>query len=483
MNDIYQPTDIILAKVKGYPAWPAMIVPNELIPEHVLRNRSRNQAKTTNGKAAHNDSGSNEEKHESVNDQLDEAETFDDADSDKYITYSNILKFRKFDDLKSQYCVKFFCDDSYIWLKPLDMKPLTAQQCTEWLSSSKKKNKRLIPAYEMASKGSGGIDVWEFIEYGSAGKPDEEEYVQEYEEDDEEEEPPKSSTEEYEDEEETGTRKRSRGKTERSSVRQRQKRQRETQSVRASRATRSRKAKNTHEEPEASEEEAEISAEEGVVVPKTKRAKRNAKVEPKSKSKNKAKAPTKRAPITPKYHYEDDMDWSIVGLGPQDLSIDKNVSSLVNKLSLKRNLDRHSELKSDLMERLMGVNKLLLELLIPQTKGTKAPLKDDYEAVVDELDVALSVKGAHDEFITVFQSSNELLLNFRILFNLRRSELQDWDLWDQFQGIFSSIYEYKFIPDTNLWSEDKNSKQIACREELIMDAGDITNDQKAESQA
>lgn len=480
MSDIYQPTDIILAKVKGYPAWPAMIVPNELIPETVLRNRSRNQSKTTNGKAADNDAKSNEE-DESVNDQLDEGETFSDGDCDKYITYSNVLKFRKFDDLKSQYCVKFFCDDSYIWLKPLDMKPLTTQQCTEWLSSSKKKNKRLIPAYEMACKGSDGIDVWEFIEYGSAGKPDEEEYVQEYEEDDEEEDVlPKSSTEEYEDEEDTGTRKRSRGKIERSSVRQRQKRQRATQSARPTRATRSSKVKKT----EISEEEPEISEDEDIVVPKAKRAKTKAKVVPTSKARNRTKAANKRVPTKPKYQYEDDVDWSIVGLGPQDLSIDEKVSPLVNKLSLKRNLDRHLESKLDLTERLLGVNKLLLELLIPQTKGTSTPLKDDYETLMDELAVALNVKGAHDEFITVFQSNNELLLNFRILFNLRRSELQDWELWDQFQDIFSSIYEYEFIPDLILWSEDKEIKQnVACREELATEISDITNDQETEAQA
>ena len=41
MPNIYQPTDVVLAKVKGFPAWPAMVIPKELIPENVWKIRSR----------------------------------------------------------------------------------------------------------------------------------------------------------------------------------------------------------------------------------------------------------------------------------------------------------------------------------------------------------------------------------------------------------------------------------------------------------
>lgn len=67
----------------------------------------------------------------------------------------------------------------------MDMKILTSEDCRKWLSGKQRKNKKLIPAYEMAMRGKNGIDIWEFVEYGSYGKPDEEEYVEEEEEENE----------------------------------------------------------------------------------------------------------------------------------------------------------------------------------------------------------------------------------------------------------------------------------------------------------
>ncbi|GAV54707.1 hypothetical protein ZYGR_0AS00290 [Zygosaccharomyces rouxii] len=380
---MYQPTDVVLAKVKGFPAWPAMIIPTEIIPSNVLKGKQ---------------------------------EVEDDTDDEsKYIKYSSSLKFRRFDKAKNQYCVKFFWDDSYIWLKPNDMKPLGVQDCESWLKSGKKKNKKLMQAFEMASRGSQGIDVWEFVEYGSAGKPDEEyveeeEAPEEEEEEEEEEEIARSDvSENYEEEEERPTR---------TSQRQRQKRTKENV-----RATRSRSKTAKSEEPQ------ELPPEE---EPKPKKRKYN------------------KRPVEPKFNFEDDEDLYLVGLGPQDLSVQEDVSPLVNKLSNKRNLERHTEIKLDIMDRLLSVNKLLLEVLVPETKSTK----DDYQLILDELESALETKGSHNEFLTVFHMNNELLLNFRVLFNLKADELRKLELWDSFQSAFNSIYEHEFEPDQEPWKSN-----------------------------
>ncbi|SJM88595.1 related to ISWI one complex protein 4 [Zygosaccharomyces bailii] len=397
---MYQPTDVVLAKVKGFPAWPAMIIPTELIPQNVLKGRQKELEDDTD-------------------------------DEDKYIVHSELLKFRKYDGEKSQYCVKFFWDDSYIWLKKADMKPLDAEACEAWLKNSRRKSKKLVQAYQMASRGSHGIDVWEFVEYGSAGKPDEE-YVaeepaeadgeeQEQEEEEEEEEDAadeEAQSEESDDHEIRPTR---------SSRRQRQKREREN-----TRATRSRTAKPRGRSSEDEEEE-----EEDLPPPPPKRSKQ------------------KKA-SQPEFHFEDDQDMYLVGLGPQDLAVQENVSPLVNKLSNKRNMERHVEVKLDITDRLLSVNRMFLDVLLSEDGGTKEesdqPVKKDYEVILDELDLALCTKGSHNEFLTIFQSNNELLINFRVLFNLRRDDLERLSLWDQFQAIFSSIYEHNFEPDQEPWT-------------------------------
>ncbi|GAV49790.1 hypothetical protein ZYGR_0R00310 [Zygosaccharomyces rouxii] len=377
---MYQPTDVVLAKVKGFPAWPAMIIPAELIPSNVLKGKQEVEEDTD--------------------------------DESKYIQYSSIMKFRKFDKVKNQYCVKFFWDDSYIWLKPNDMKPLSVEDCESWLKSGKKKSKKLIQAFEMASRGSQGIDVWEFVEYGSAGKPDEE-YVAEEEapeeEEEEEEDIARSDvSEDYEEEEEE--------KPTRKSQRQKQKRGKENV-----RATRSRSKTAKSEEPQ--------------------------ELPPEEEPKPKKRKYTRRA-VEPKFNFEDDEDFYFVGLGPQDLSIQEDVSPLVNKLSNKRNLERHTEVKLDIMDHLLSVNRLFLEVLVPETKSTK----DDYQLILDELEAALAAKGSHDEFLTVFHTNNELLLNFRVLFNLKIDELRKLKLWDSFQSAFNSIYEHYFEPDQDAWT-------------------------------
>lgn len=408
MEHTYQPTDVVLAKVKGYPAWPAMVVPTELIPEHILRTRHQQSTKR---------------KTQEADDAVAADEEEEDVDPDKYIVYSNILKFRKFDSPSQQYCVKFFCDDSYIWVRPADLKPLSVEDCQKWLE--RPRNKKLIPAYEMASKGSEGIDVWEFIEYGSAGKPDEEEYEEPFEE--EQEMIEEDSGVEYESDSAD-----ERLKPSRSSARQ--KKRRETKNARNKRNTRSKRQLEEIEDDI-------VDSDEEFLQPKTRR--------------DRAKSNTKKRPLIVKYKFEDDEDWTLVGRGPQDLCIQEHVSSFANRLAQKKNMESHLENKLELTDRVNGINKLLLEILTSKGRESSS-LRDDCEIVLDEFNIALTMKGALDEFSTVFQSSTELLSYFRLLFNMKGSDLKDWGLWDQFQDYFTTIYRHEFIPDREEWSAEKS---------------------------
>ncbi|QHS75323.1 Ioc4p [Saccharomyces paradoxus] len=469
---IFQPTDIVLAKVKGFSAWPAMIIPNELIPDNILKTKpmSVHKGKSDNDKDADVDAGAESEAGDREQSDEEEAEAFGESEvnPEKFIIHTPVLKFRKNDALKPAYCVKFFCDDSYIWVKPTDMKILTSEDCRQWLSGKQRKNKKLIPAYEMAMRGKDGIDIWEFVEYGSYGKPDEEEYVEE---DEEEDEPKKMAT-----------------RPTRSSSRQRHKRVSETEKSedgntnkrkRVTRSTRQQVVDTSEEEDEGVEEDEDEDEEVQEIVrkrpqrSKTKKAVvSNAKPKPKPKPKKEKPKPPKII----KYHFEDDEDWSIVGLGPQDLSIEKTMDPIAKKLSQKKNLEKHAEVKLDLEDKLAGINKLLCEVLCSAINQAVS-IKDDFEVILDELQTALDTRGSKNEFITIFQSNNSLLLNFRILFNLRKKELNKWDLWDRFQDIFKHIYSYQFIPDTKDWQleqdmeveeigqEDPNSHEPVKEEE------------------
>lgn len=414
---VYQPTDIVLAKVKGYSAWPSMIIPTEIIPDGVL--------KTHNG-AATSDSES-------------EAEF---ADSSMYIKYSNILSFRKNSGPRDSYCVKFFSDDSYIWVKYHDLSVLTREECQEWLQSTGRKNKKLIPAYEMALRGlvsRAGIDVWEFVEYGSQGKAkDDEEYV-----------------EDDEDEEGRGSRRSRRGtRATRSSSRQRSKRQKvseaeaSTESATAARRTRSR------HQPVEDETQKTKSRE-----TRSRETKKPTRKEATTKTKSRRKAPEPEPEPEPEievFDYSDDEeDWGVVGLGPQDMSIDNHISPLVKKLAQKKNSDKHDDLKLDLQDRIKSINALMTGVfvsLVDEKESSKK--KNDIEIILDELDIAISSKGPHREFITTFVSNNELLFNFRMLFNLKGDELRSWSLWDGFQHVFKQIYGSAFIPDDQQWTTE-----------------------------
>lgn len=426
MSDhIFQPTEIVLAKVKGYSAWPSMIVPTEIIPPTVLKLHPAESLTPLEDSDTESDPG--------------------------YIHYSSVLSFKKFSTIKDIYCVKFFCDDSYIWVKHRDLLVLTERDCEVWLNSSIRKNKKLIPAYKMAMKGlvtKNGIDVWEFVEYGSNGKNDDEDYVSENDYD--------------EDTKEVSGRRSKRNKKNptRSSSRQRSKRQKKNEveeEVSTSRRTRSR---NTGKQEE--EEEEEIEELDGLTAASTRGRRgippKNVKSTSKSKTVTKvtakaaAKPKPKPKPKVIKYNYEDDEDWSVVGMGPQDISVDQYVSPLVKKLSQKKNFDKHNELRLDLDDRIVSINKLIFDLFSSNLKDEKSVKKNDLEIILDELDIAISMRGSHGEFISIFRSNNELLFNFRLLFNMKEKDLKNWSLWDGFQRIFKQIYDHEIIVDLQSWT-------------------------------
>ncbi|SCU79477.1 LAFA_0B03378g1_1 [Lachancea sp. 'fantastica'] len=404
---VYQPTDVVLAKVKGFPAWPAMIVPEELIPGNVLKERL--------GKPT-----------------VDEIE--DENNPDNYVVYNDHLKFRKNFKPHTSYCIKFFCDDSYIWLKPVDFKPLSAEQCTNWLQNSKKQTKKLIPAYEMAAKGPQGIDVWEFIEYGSQGKPEEEEYVDEepeeksQNEDNEEEEEllsePLSAVSESDYDEGDKVRKGSRSS----------KRQAKAKAKDVAKGRKTRKRRAIYDEDDNAQDLLQELQE-----------------EPKSASRSKKKRPSLKVKIeVQKYKFEDDENWSIVGLGPQELSLSTS-NSIVNKLSQKKNLEVHNEIKADLIDKLGFVNRLMSELVF---KNSDEDDHEEYLMLIDELEQCSALRGSQDELVTVFLSDQELVINLNALFNLKQSFLREARLYDRLQEWFTSIFGSPFVVGPDAWTTD-----------------------------
>lgn len=121
MSEEFPPESIVLAKVKGYPAWPAMVLDADLLPPHILNKRPKNK------------------QHEPT---------------------PNILP------------IKFFSDDTYIWIKSGDIKPLSKDDiATHFVQSSQKRRKDTVldQAFKLAND---PLDMEIFIKYGSKGMPD-----------------------------------------------------------------------------------------------------------------------------------------------------------------------------------------------------------------------------------------------------------------------------------------------------------------------
>lgn len=432
---MFQPCDIVLAKVKGYPAWPAMIIPNEIIPPSILKKNSH-----------------------FVEQEI--------SDNDEFIDYSDILKFKKFTKVQDTYCVKFFKDDSYIWVKNSDLTKLTLQDCENWIVDQASRHKKLIPAYEMACEGfKEGIDVWEFVEYGSLKKR------------------LKKSKEDvdYMEADKKPTKPQATKHNVRTSTRQRSTRRVNYSDI-------SPIDDQIDDEPTVSKEP--------VVSPTTTKRKRNLRtkketnktpsieldtVEPNAIDDEEileelpinkpTKKRKKKIDTTPKYNYEDDENWSIVGLGPQDKSIMSHVSPLVHKLTQKKNIEIHNEQRLEILDRVAAINRSMCRIFTTTDKINK----DDYEILLDELDNCINVKGAVNEYCTIFKSNNELQINFRILFNLKNDELVKWGVLDSFQDYFNMIFKFQLNKDTKDWITDLELKSDEDTVEKKSDEDSVEN--------
>lgn len=119
----FTPKSIVLAKVKGYPPWPAMVLDENILPEHII-NKKPKTVKAPKLKAA------------------------------KPITVVP---------------VRFFSDDTYIWIKTNEIKPLTSNMIDAFLTKpTKRKDNLLESAYNLAKD---PLDMQLFVSYGSSGKP------------------------------------------------------------------------------------------------------------------------------------------------------------------------------------------------------------------------------------------------------------------------------------------------------------------------
>ncbi|CAG98978.1 Ioc4p [Kluyveromyces lactis] len=416
VSKMLQPTDIVIAKVKGYPPWPAMVIPFEIIPQQILtKNRSK------------------------LPDESDQ-----DSDSAENIEYSPVLTFKKFTRELTNYCVKFFHDDSYIWLNPRNLHELTLPQIEAFLSKvNSKTSKNLVHAYEMAKQGlTTGIDVWEFVEYGSSGKPDDDDYTEGENDEDED------DYVENVDSEGSSKRRPTRSSSRTKAKKPKPAPRRSTRSN--TKTTDDDKNKDKHRDTDIIDESdiSEDLDEESPSVPKS-RSKVTTKGKAKAATKKSTKAVLPKAKTKPViYHYEDDVDWKIVGLGPQDLELDSH-PPFATKLITKKNLEIHNDLKLELKDRLSAANKMLIEYILDKNDDP-----DLIHLISDELAMCLSLKGKHNELWTMFLSNPEFLLNYRVLLNLKKQALQESNVLGKFLEAYEEIFDHPFQFDTSSWSSD-----------------------------
>lgn len=118
-----EPTRIVLAKVKGYRAWPAMVLAEDILPENIQKMKPK------------------------------------------------LVKLAKKASPVIAVPVRFFSDDTYIWIKSSDLKVLSKEEIDTFLEkrANAKKHDLLIDAYKLAQNPP---DMFEFNMWGSAGQPD-----------------------------------------------------------------------------------------------------------------------------------------------------------------------------------------------------------------------------------------------------------------------------------------------------------------------
>ncbi|KAH3670316.1 hypothetical protein WICMUC_004885 [Wickerhamomyces mucosus] len=127
----FPPGTIVLAKLKSFPPWPAIVIPNQLIPADVSKSKPKKPTQLRSSRG----------KRKSITPNLE----------------SNLI-----------WCVRFLKDDNYMWATQSDLNQLSKEQIETTLRTLKSKNKVLKSAYEMALNPP---DLDDFIIYGSDGKP------------------------------------------------------------------------------------------------------------------------------------------------------------------------------------------------------------------------------------------------------------------------------------------------------------------------
>ncbi|KAK9487742.1 hypothetical protein V1527DRAFT_459434 [Lipomyces starkeyi] len=117
----YLPGAVVLAKLKGFPPWPAMVLADAFLPPHILKLKPKASTGTP-GSARIKRKGSSVEEEDA--------------------------------SLPSIFPVRFFNDDNYMWASRSDLKPLSSEQAQKYVDAvsdkPSKKDKSLVSAYKIA---------------------------------------------------------------------------------------------------------------------------------------------------------------------------------------------------------------------------------------------------------------------------------------------------------------------------------------------
>ncbi|KAH3687497.1 hypothetical protein WICPIJ_001528 [Wickerhamomyces pijperi] len=135
----FPPGTIVLAKLKSFPPWPAIVIPNDLVPEKILKSKPKKPSSSAGGSSG----GSRRPKRKAAP-----------------VASTDLFKV---------WCVRFLKDDTFMWASLNELELLTTEKIQSALGGWKNiKKKQLKSAYEMALSPP---DVEDFIIWGSDGKP------------------------------------------------------------------------------------------------------------------------------------------------------------------------------------------------------------------------------------------------------------------------------------------------------------------------
>lgn len=133
----FEPGSLVLTKIKGFPPWPSMILPDDLAPATIVNKKPKSGLSSTKLKKEH-------KKLSSLSDE--EKQT-----------------------LLGVYLVKFFHDDTYQWAYGLDLVTLAKEKEQIDAVKPKRMSKGLEKAFTVAANVP---PMEEFAQFGSYGKPD-----------------------------------------------------------------------------------------------------------------------------------------------------------------------------------------------------------------------------------------------------------------------------------------------------------------------